>query len=428
MSHVGAQGDGIIPSSDGPVYAPAVLPGERVRGERWGSRLDRIALIETSPDRVAPPCPHFSPAFSGQSDVDPSGEGCGGCTLQHMARPAQLAWKQDQVRAALASRGLDTVPVAPVIGLEPKGRRRVTLGFLVRRGTVQLGFAARRSHRLVPVDHCMILTDGLSAAWPGLADLARQAATLLPKDRPGEGRMHIVETETGLDIDLRLGLDGPMPDPLALQGVTEAAAALEASRLTMDGELILQWRAPRLTVSGVAIEPAPAGFLQPSREGEDALSGLVVASLSGGERLVADLYAGSGTFTFPLARRAKVAAVEADPGAVHALESGLRYADGLKSVKVLRRDLVRRPMLVKELAPFDAVVMDPPRAGAAEQVAQLALSTVGLIVSVSCNPATFARDARVLVDGGYVLESVQPVDQFVWSAHIECVGVFRRPG
>ncbi|HZD24921.1 MAG TPA: RNA methyltransferase, partial [Alphaproteobacteria bacterium] len=188
---------------------------------------------------------------------------------------------------------------------------------------------------------------------------------------------------------------------------------------------VAERRPPLIELGGVPVTPPPGAFLQATAEGEAALVRLVSEACAGAGR-IADLYAGIGTFSFALARAAPVYAAEQDAAAVAALVAARNGAAGLKQIEAEMRDLVRRPLGPGELARFDAVVFDPPRAGAARQVEELARSKVPLVVAVSCNPATFARDSRTLADGGYRLERVTPVDQFLWSAHVELVATFRR--
>ncbi len=404
---LGAQGDGIAPGPDGPVYAPFTLPGERIEGLRTGDRLGSVTILEPSANRVAPPCPVF-----GQ---------CGGCALQHGADGFLAAWKQRKLADALAARGLGAVPIREIVTIPPATRRRVTLHYTVHGKALVLGFQARGSHALVDCPDCLVVSPGLKAAWPGLRALAGVASETAPS-----GQIHALDSETGLDLDLRLTKDVPLSIQTALTGM---AQRLGAARLTFDGVLGVEWRPPAVTFGSVAVTPPPGGFLQPSREGQDALIRLVTEALLphlGPKARIADLFSGCGTFTFPLAERHGVHALEMDETACAALDKAARKTSGLKPVSVERRDLFRRPLTPKELARFEAAVIDPPRAGADAQMRDLARSDVRRIAAVSCNPASFARDARTLVDGGYTLHHVTPVDQFAWSPHIECVGVFER--
>ncbi len=405
IESLGAQGDGIAPGPDGPVYVPLTVPGDVVRGVRRGARAEVAAILDPGPDRVVPPCPHFG--------------ACGGCALQHVAPTALAAWKREMVAAALAARGLGHVPVRETLTVPAPSRRRVTLSVQRERGGVRLGFMGRRSHEVTRADGCLILTPALAARWDDLETFAAAVAGHAPN-----GQIHVLASETGLDVDLRIAAD--TDDPRVRMALIEAGADLDAARLSVDGEILAAWRDPAVIMGAVRVTPPPGGFLQPGADGQAALCDLVHMALGEGDGPVADLFAGSGTFTFALAARRPVDAFEADPEAVAALTRAARQTAGLKPVTATRRDLFRRPLMPLDLKRYTGAVIDPPRAGALEQCQALAASQIRRIASVSCNPATFARDARCLVDGGYTVRAVHPVDQFAWSTHIECVGVFER--
>ncbi len=402
VTSVGAQGDGLIPGAQGPIYVPFTVPGDRVSGTRRGERAEAVTLLAEGPARVPPPCPVFG--------------ACGGCALQHMETTALAAWKRDHVAMSLAARGFVDPPVAEIVTMPRASRRRVTLRWSRSKRETVLGFHARRSHALVPATGCLIVTEAIARAWDGLTALVGEAGA--------GGALHVLDSDTGLDIDLRP--DDPL-DAAAEQRAIAAAGALDAARLSHAGEILIQWRAPDVAMGAARVMPAPGGFLQPSREGQAALTTLVLDGLGPGDGAVADLYAGCGTFALALSATRPVHAVENDPAALQALDRAVRGLRGHKALSHARRDLDEAPLSVKELSRFDGLVLDPPRAGAAAQAALIARSPVRRIAAVSCNPATFARDARALVDGGYRLERVTPVDQFIWSPHIECVGVFSRP-
>jgi 23S rRNA (uracil1939-C5)-methyltransferase len=412
IDRVGAQGDGMAPSSTpgGPVFAPLTLPGEQVSVRREGDRAVLLAVLRASPDRVEPPCQHFGT--------------CGGCALQHWAAEPYLAWKVDQIVQALARERIET-QMLPAFAAPPASRRRWALHARPGRGLhgpAKLGFKGRRSWGLVEIAECPVSDPRLVAALPALA---RLAAPFLehPKSAP---TLHITWTLTGLDVEVS-GVErksgGLSAD--ARMRAADAAQAADMARVTLGGEMVYLARQPMVRVGPAAVALPPGAFLQAVPQAEAAMADFAAQAVSGAHRL-ADLYCGVGAFTFRLAAVAPVLAADSSEGAIAALKAGIATAPGLKAITAEARDLVRRPLLAREMAKIDAVVFDPPRAGALEQTREIAESKVSRVVGVSCNPATFARDARVLVDAGFVLERVLPVDQFLWSPHVELVGVFSR--
>lgn len=405
IAAMGGEGDGIAP---GPVFAPFTLPGERVRIAGGGERRALLAVLEPSPDRVEPPCPHFG--------------ACGGCALQHWAHAPYLDWKVGRLRQTLARERLEA-EFAPAFAAGPETRRRIALH--ARRGTraaARLGYKARKSWDLVDIAVCPISDPRLQAAIPALK---RLAAPLFehPKSAP---TLHVTLTATGLDVDIS-GVErksGGLSGDARMQ-LAEQAAAADFARVTLDGEIAYMARQPQVRLGSAVIALPPGAFLQATAGAEAAMAAFVAEAAAGAQR-IADLYCGVGTFTFRLAQIAPVIAADFAAPAIRALTAAIATAPGLKGIAAEARDLVRRPVLAEELRKVDVAVFDPPRAGAAEQAAELARSPVARIVGVSCNPATFARDARLLVDAGFRLERVLPVDQFLWSPHIELVGVFSR--
>lgn len=406
IGSLGAQGDGIAETPAGPLFVPYVLPGERVRIRPEGEgRAALVAILEASPDRVEPPCPHFTV--------------CGGCALQHMAPQAYAAWKHAQVEAALRPRGI----VASIDALQPaqpRSRRRATFSATRSRKTLTLGYHAKASHTIIPIVKCPLVVPEIERALPALGVLVGHGLA-----RNAHASLLVTATASGLDVAVTGGktLDGPLRAELAKQ-----TAIADLARLSWDGEIVAERRAPFVDLSGLGLTPPPGAFLQPTIDGEAALVRLVREGVGGAGR-IADLFAGCGTFAAALAPHAAVHVVESEAASLAALARAVREQGPMlrfKPVTPETRDLVRRPMLASELKPFDAVVFDPPRAGAATQAAELAKSVVPIVVGVSCNPATFARDARTLIDGGYRLKRLTPVDQFLWSPHIEVVGIFTR--
>lgn len=404
VDHVGSQGDGVAP---GPVFAPLTLPGERVRASVDGDRAEVVELLTPSPDRVAPACRHFGD--------------CGGCSLQHWKAGPYLAWKADLVRLALEREGIEA-DVAPTAACPPGTRRRLALHARKGRDGVILGFKARRAWRTVDVLECPVADPKLVGAFDALR---RAAAPFLehPKSAP---TLHVTLTLSGLDVDVT-GVErkGGGLSADARMRAAEAAAAGDFARVTLAGEILYQARSPIVRVGRASVALPPGGFLQATPEAEARMVRLACEAASGARR-IADLFCGVGAFTFPLAEIAPVVAADSSPAAVAALKSATASAPGLKAIAAQSRDLFRRPLDRTELKGVDVAVFDPPRAGAQAQAAEIAASSVPVAVGVSCNPVTFARDARILVDGGFRLDSVVPVDQFVWSHHVELVGVFSR--
>ncbi len=391
----------------GVIYAPLTLPGERVRVAGSGERFELETLLEASPERVSPPCPHFG--------------ACGGCALQHWDHAAYLAWKVDQLRLTLAREGIEA-DIAPPFAVRPHERRRAALHARRGPGGVVLGFKARRSWSVVPIETCVIADPRIVAA---MKPLARFAAPFLthPKSAP---ILHVTASDTGLDVDVtgvEAGRGGLSAD--ARLQIAERAAAADLARATLTGETLYLARQPVVRFGRASVVLPPGGFLQASARAERFMAEAAGAALSGAER-VADLFCGAGAFAFPLAERSEVLALDAAAPAIAALQAARAGAPGLKGIEAAARDLFRRPLLAAEMKRLDGVLFDPPRAGALDQAREIAASKVPVVVGVSCNPETFARDAAVLIAAGFALERVLPVDQFLWSPHIELVGVFRR--
>lgn len=399
---LGHEGDGIADAPEGRVFVPFTLPGEEVEIEGSGARPRLVAVTKPSPQRTAPICRHFG--------------SCGGCALQHMGRAPYLAWKREQVVNAFRQRGIDAA-VEPVVAIGPGTRRRAVFSAARTEKGVALGFHRRGSEEIVAIEECPVLVPALVEKRATL--LAIAAATL---DRGKALRIVAVAADNGLDIAVS---GGKRLGRRELETLGRLGADPSIARLTVDGTMIFANRRPELAAGGTTLLPVPGGFLQAVAAAETALADAVVAAV-GKAAPVADLFAGIGTFTVRLARQAQVTAVEGDEKAVAALTEAVKRGKGLKPVTARRRDLFKNPLAASELAPFGAVVFDPPAAGAKAQATTIAASSVPTVVAVSCNPATLARDARILIDGGYRMTHVLPVDQFLFSAEIEAVAVFRR--
>jgi 23S rRNA (uracil1939-C5)-methyltransferase len=406
IARLGHRGDGVADGPAGAIYVPGTLPGETVEVAEVAGHPDRRRLLEVerpSPERMAAICPHFGV--------------CGGCAVQHWQQAQYRAWKRELVVAALRQARIDA-PVGEVVDAHGDGRRRAV--FHARSGTkdvLEVGFAAARSHRIVAIDRCPILAPGLSGAIEASWAIAE---ALGPIKKPLD--IHITATDAGLDVDVRGS--GPLT-PAMTTTLARAAAKHDLARLTRHGELIALARMPTLRIGKAVVPLPPAAFLQATAEGEAALARLVLDACAGTAK-IADLFAGIGPFALRLAERARIFAVDDDGAALAALTRAAASTGGIKPIEVERRDLFRSPLAAAELKSFDAVVFDPPRQGAAAQAHELAASGVPLIVAVSCNPATFARDTAMLIDAGYRLTEVTPVDQFRYAAHVEVVARLER--
>jgi 23S rRNA (uracil1939-C5)-methyltransferase len=406
IDRIGHFGDGVALADGQPVYVPYALAGEIVEAAPMPGHPDRRRLIRiehASAERIAPFCPHFG--------------GCGGCAIQHWQSERYRAWKRDLVIETLAQANI-VCDVAALIDAHGLGRRRIVVH--ARIGThdvLKVGFAAAGSHDIVPIDHCPILDpalDGaLDAAW-ALAEL------LKPVGKPLD--IQVTAANNGLDIDIRGS--GPLPTAL-IATLSRLAEQHALARLTRHGELVLMRKAPVIGIGAAQLVLPPGAFLQATAAGEEALAALVMGHCKGAKH-IADLFCGVGPFALRLAAKARIAAFDSNEAAVGALQKAALATSGLKPIKAEARDLFRRPLMAQELRDYDAVVFDPPRQGAQAQTRQLAAGKIPLVVAVSCNAATFARDARILIDGGYRIEAVTPVDQFRHTPHVEVVARFRR--
>jgi 23S rRNA (uracil1939-C5)-methyltransferase len=399
IERLGHQGDGI---AAGPVFAPMTLPGEEVEGDIENGRVAAPKIITPSPDRVTPPCRHF--------------KSCGGCALQHASDEFVQKWKSDVVRVALSAHGID-MEIGDAITSPAQSRRRAVFsGRRTKKGSV-VGFHGCASGTIMEIPGCQLLHPDLMAVIPALQEL-----TVLGASRKGEVRLNITHTENGVDVIVTGGkpLDGNLRITLAALAEPHGFA-----RLTWEDELLAS-RAPALLHFGdTAIMPPAGAFLQTTKEGELALLAAVQRAI-GNPSHVADLFAGCGTFALPLAKNAEVHCVESVDAMLQALDQGWRGGTNLKKVTTETRDLYLRPLMPDELNRYDAVVIDPPRAGAKSQFEYLAQSNVPRIAAVSCNPVTFARDAQLLVNAGWRLDRIEVIDQFRWSPHVELVAAFTK--
>jgi 23S rRNA (uracil1939-C5)-methyltransferase len=400
ITSLGAQGDGIAEHEGRRVFLPFTLPGERVSAEIEGDRAKLVDVLQPSPERHAPRCAHYTV--------------CGGCSLQHMTAAPYLAFKRDIVTGALRQHAID-MAVDPVIPVPPRTRRRAV--FAATR-QARAGFHGRRSHTIVPITDCAVLTPGLLALLPKLAPIVQLAA-------PRRDALTLTATETATGIDLALtGAPRDLPADTRLK-LSEAALAIGLARLSINGEVAIERTPPMLRAGPAHLTPPPGGFLQACEPSQSEMIRLVGEAIAGSKRIV-DLFSGSGTFSLPLAVNAPIHAVESEAAALAALEQAARRTPQLKPVTTEKRDLFRRPLTTEDLKRFDAAVIDPPRAGAEAQSAQLAKSNLKRLAFVSCNAGTFARDLRTLMDGGWKATRITPIDQFLYSPHIEIVAALER--
>lgn len=441
---LGAGGDGIARRDGAKLFVPGALPGERVRAELGraasGGAVARVLeRLSNSPARVAPPCQYFGL--------------CGGCVAQHIAARPYAEWKAGVIREALAHRGLTDIAMAPLIASPRASRRRARLaaalpaGGRVPKGEVALGFRRRRGHEVTAIESCAVLL-------PVLNGLLRPLSGLVAEIGGGVTEVSLTRAHEGIDVILH-GLAAP-PSLATRETLAGFAQSHGIQRLSVESpapgrgggggkrrrerrpapmlETIVQPGAVQARFAGIPVDAPPSAFLQPTAAGEAAIQrlvrdGLAVAELAprkGGVR-IADLYAGLGGIGFALAGGGgRVAMFEGSAEMAGAAEAAARRAG--VSVTAEARDLARRPLGVDELKPYDAVIFDPPRAGARAQAEALAASRVARIAAVSCHPPSFARDARILTDGGYRLSALTPIDQFLWSSHVELVAIFRRGG
>jgi len=409
IEKIGLSGDGIARGPFGPVYVPFTLPGETAALAVNKDKGTVMSLTDLSPERVAPKCRHFGP--EGESGT------CGGCSLQHASDGFYQSFKRQIVLDALKSKAL-VADVAPLVTAHPGERRRTVFTARRTEKSLLLGFNQPESHNIVSIVECPIASPGIVSR---LATIRTIAAAMAVGAEPF--RITVLETAAGLDLSVE-GIKS-LPDRQRRMAVETILAENGIARVSLNGEIMIEPHKPVIDFGGVSVSPPAGGFTQASKTAEDAMAALVTGHLGKAKR-VADLFAGSGTFALRIARTARVHAVEGEDKALKALDYAARNTQGLKPVTIEKRDLLRRPLMTSELKIYDAVVFDPPRAGAEAQVKELARSGVKKIVAVSCNPVTLVRDLRILVDAGYRITGVTPIDQFLWSSHVEVVATLEK--
>ncbi|CAN5460917.1 methyltransferase [soil metagenome] len=395
VESMGRRGEGVATHEGARIYVPYALPGETVEGELDGDHLILRAVIAPGADRIEPFCPYFG--------------GCGGCAIQHWRSEPYRAWKRDLVVTALRQNRIET-QVADTINAGGVGRRRATLHVRKTGDDAKAGFHAARSRDLYPIETCPILE-------PSMRNVPHIAAEI----GMASGSCHVAFTATGPGLDVHV-IGAPRKNAAHL---ARLANAYDLARIATDGDIISERIPPLVEMGRAMVKPPPGAFLQATKAGEDILAQLVIDG-AGKVKHAADLFCGVGPFTIRLAETARVLAADSDKPSIAALSDAVNRTQGLKPVTAVRRDLFREPLTPRELNAFDTVIFDPPRAGAEAQARSLARSQVKTVIGVSCDPGTFARDAEILIAGGYSLEKVTPVDQFVHSMHVELVGVFRR--
>jgi len=404
IQKLGAQGDGIAHGADGPIYVPFTLPGETVAIARVKSQGTLMSIASASPDRQEPHCRHFGP--------DGVNGTCGGCTLQHYADAPYRAFKRQLVIDALRSKGL-TPEVDDIVAAHPGERRRVVFAARKTEKDMLIGFNQAESHHIVAIEECPIASPGIISQLPAIRAVAAALAV-----NAEAFRISVLETLTGLD--LAVDEVKSLSDKQRRSAIETVLTLRGVGRVSLNGEVLVEMKKPVVDFSGVQVSPPPGAFTQATKPAEESMTELVAAHIGKAKR-IADLFAGSGTFSLRLARLGRVHAVESEGKPLAALEHAARNTQGLKPVTIERRDLFRRPLMTQELKVYDAVVFDPPRAGAEFQSKELARSQVKKIVAVSCNPLTLARDLALLTEGGYRITKVTPIDQFLWTSHVEVV-------
>jgi len=402
IKNLSIQGDGITDGPDGPLYIPFALPDELVEGEIDGNRIPKPRIVEPSSNRVKAPCSHFKT--------------CGGCSMQHASDAFLADWKTNVVRNALSAHDL-TAEFRPIITSPAQSRRRATFAAQRTKKGVLIGFHGRASNTVVVIPSCKLLHPDIMATMPAL-----EALTKIGASRKTVISISVTQSAAGSDVSVQDGKEADGPMMVELGTLVEQ---FKLSRLSWNGEVVAMRAAPVQTFDGIKVSPPVGAFLQATEAGEIALTETVLDAV-GDAKYIVDLFSGCGTFSLPLSKHAQVLAVEGATSLLEALDTAWRNGEGLKTLETHKRDLFRNPMLKEDLKKVEAVVLDPPRAGAKAQCEALVEAGIPRIAFVSCNPVTFARDAKILVTAGYTIELVQVVDQFRWSAHVELVALFTK--
>lgn len=397
ISSIGAGGDGVAQLDKGQVFVPFSLPHEELNIAVEKNRGTIIAMLKSSSERIEPICQYY--------------EACGGCALQHWADEPYQNWKQGLVQSALDGYGIDA-KIEPLVPCAPQSRRRAVFAARKTEAKQLLGYNRHQSHEIIDIQECPVTVPEITSRLEDIRGLASLVA-------PGSKvfKLSVTVTESGLDI---ASSGCGSPDDATRLAVTRYVIEKGFARYSSEDEIIVEPKKPLLHFGKVPVHIPAGTFLQATEAAEDAMTALVESHLAKCKR-TADLFSGVGTFGLRIAEKSAVHCVENNAPALAALDRGIRHVQGLKPVTVEKRDLFRRPLMVKELAPYQGVVFDPPRAGAEEQARELAKSSVAKIAAVSCNPVTLARDVSILLKGGYKINKIVPIDQFLWTSHVETV-------
>ncbi|MCP4070355.1 MAG: class I SAM-dependent RNA methyltransferase [Hyphomicrobiales bacterium] len=400
---LGHQGDGLVQTSDGRIFIPFALAGELVEVTNSSARRDLVNVVEPSSDRVEPICRHFGT--------------CGGCQVQHLANEPYLAWKKKLVEDALISQNINA-KVEPVVSFSNDRRRRVVFSATHTSTGILLGFTQKSTHHITDISECPVIRRSIASQ---LETIRKAIRPILPAR--GITSICVVDCDNGLDIHLEA--QGKLGEK-ARQSAIRIALEGDIARLSYGGEVLIETRRPELTMGLANVGMPPGSFIQAVASAETRMAAMVCDHLKSCKQ-VADLYCGIGTFAFRLAENSTILACENNQLALDALDEAWRATGGkLKLVRTEKRDLSLRPVMVEELKKIQGVVFDPPRAGARAQVQQLARSKVKKIAAVSCNPVSLAQDLGVLINGGFKIVSVTPIDQFVFTPHVEVVALLQR--
>jgi len=403
IDSLGHQGDGVVQAHGGRTFVPFTLAGERVEVARSSGHRKLVSVIEASEDRIEPVCKHFG--------------SCGGCQVQHLANKPYLAWKKQLVVDALSSANIVT-PVEPVLYFPDDQRRRVVFSAIHTSTDVQLGFIQKSTHNVIAVSECPVITRPISSKLDVIKKVIRP---ILPAK--GITSIYVLQCNNGLDIHVEA--QGKLAEK-ARQSAVRIALDANIARLSFGDEVLIETKRPKLTMGTAEVCVPPGLFVQAVSSAERAMAELVCNHLSSCKQ-VADLYCGAGTFALRLAQNSQVLACENNHAAIDALDEAWRGTGGkLKLIRTQKRDLHVRPVMAEELKKTQGVVFDPPRAGAQAQTKQLALSKVKKIAAVSCNPASLAQDLGVLINNGFKIKGVHPIDQFVYTPHIEVIVLLER--
>jgi len=400
---LGHRGDGVATTTNGRVFVPFTLGGERVAVKGNSVRRELVKVLDHSPHRIEAICEYFTI--------------CGGCQLQHLAKVPYLEWKWNMICEALSNIEIDNKP-APVISFENAKRRRVVFTACHASEGIKLGFLEKATHKIIDIKYCPVISTAISANIEKIKQVIRP---VLPAK--GNSSIHVLECESGLDIHVEA--KGALNEK-SRQSAVRIALEAGISRFSFGGETLVETKRPHLTIGLARVSPPPGVFIQAMEEAEQKIAELVCTHLKGCKN-VADLFCGVGTFALRLAENSTVFACESQQNALDALNEAWRGTGGrLKAIRCEKRDLNLRPVMAEELKKIQGVVFDPPRAGAQAQAKQLARSKVQKIAAVSCNPNSLADDLAILTDGGFKVVSVTPIDQFVFTPHVEVVALLER--